>query len=226
MSSVDLPARSPRKLRCPGLVALAVLLGGCQRRPACTALQPRPEQEATDAEYMPGYTPERIAAEATNGPSEMDGPEESVLLRAGMALRLEGEAPLLRLAGNGDGARCMQAQHDYTAVGRMLHTPNMTRHYVQRMGRCEPGPGRRLVGRRYERTIDGRSWAEVDRCLRESGFDGKSIDAETHGVLDADWFFLEAVRGGRYHAVEIDDVSREPDSKPRPIDCCRLLLGS
>ena len=82
------------------------------------------------------------------------------------------------------------------------------------------------MGRRHERTIDERSWTKVEQCLRESGFDSKSIDAQTDpGVQDADSFFLEAVRGGRYRALYIDDVRREPDGKPRPIDCCRLLLG-
>jgi len=229
-------ARVSRAISLVGkLVALAVLVGGCQRRPICTALQPRKilYEDATDAEYMPGYTAERIAAETQKAPPGMEGlvDHEYYPFAVASELRELGEAPLLRLAGNGDGARCLKdgSSGSYTAVGRMLHAPNGTHHYVQSIGNCEGGPaplkGRRYVGRRYERMFGERAWAKVDQCLRESGFDGKSLEAETEpGVQDAESYFLEAVRGGRYHAVAIDDVSRTPDGKPRPVDCCRLLL--
>jgi hypothetical protein len=113
----------------------------------------------------------------------------------------------------------------FSAVGRMLHTPNVTRQYIQVMDRCEKEPAH-FVGRRYERTTDDAAWEKLDQCLRESGFDRMSLGAELDSlVMDGTSYFLEAIRDGRYHAVMIHEPTAKSDGTPIGRDCCRLLLG-
>jgi hypothetical protein len=225
------------------LLALAPLVGGCHsRRQACDVL-PQLEiskQEATAAEYMPGYPVEHIGVKVDIGAliratmmadAEAHKIDEAiangVLAQTLQGLRDRGEAPLVRLTGKGDGARCLKVgMTRFSAVGRMFHAPNVTRQYVQHLViGCERGRAS-FVGRRYERTTEERSWAKLDQCLRESGFDGMSRGAELNSlVTDGTSYFLEAVREGRYHAVLIHHPNPHPDGTPTAEDCCRLLLN-
>jgi hypothetical protein len=211
-----------------GLV-LAALVSGCRpKRFACDALPPLAisREEGTDAEYMPGYPEKDVMVGGK--PHLADHIAESSRIYTVGWLREHGESPLVRLAAIGNAARCVESKSytRFTGVGRMLHTPNVTRHSVQRMDRCEKGP-HPFVGRRYERTTDERAWARLDKCLGDSGFDHTPIDLYTdYSFTHGDAYFLEAVRDGRYHAILIrEGFPRDAGGPLTPRQCCDLLLG-
>jgi len=218
---------------------VAVLVAGCHKPRACDALHQLAISpvRATDAEYMPGYPTEGVMSDASEFPSR--GGIAHSQYYALRALREHGEPPLARLAGKGDAARCLcePGLTRHTAVGRMLHTPAEVTHFVQNMDRCEKRPpsqpgtveyslGGPYLGRRHYRKTDEHPWTEVDRCLRESGFDRTQLGDELNfAVTDGDSWFLEAFRNGQYHAVLIHGSEHASGGALWPIDCCRLLLG-
>jgi hypothetical protein len=212
------------------VVLVAAFVSGCHaKRFACDALPPLAisREEGTDAEYMPGY-PEQDVVFAGK-PYVSSYIAESDRIRMVGWLREHGEAPLVRLAGKGDAARCVHSNGytRFTGVGRMLHTPNVTRHSVQNMDRCEKGP-HPFVGRRYDRTTDEGAWAKLDQCLRESGFDRTPLGLYSdYSVTHGESSFLEAVRDGRYHAILLRESGfRRGGGRPlSPLECCDLLRG-